>query len=285
MYRYSAASAEEKKRRRNRICFFSLLILFSAALFLPDQSRGVASECSGLLQRVLAPIVSATGSVISGFRNWTGNWRDVRDVRQENRTLRLQLEYLQRVVAHLEVERRENIRLKQLLTMGGPRDSRTQTAKVIANGSNEMFQTVIIDKGRRSNIREDMAVVSGGAAVGKVIQATGDTAQVRLITDRDSGTGVMLDTSRLQGVVVGLSPRLCRMKYVPKLEKVRMGEKVITSGLDGVFPQGFLVGYVVKIGDGDGFFQEIEVEVASEFQKLEEVTVMGGSETRERKRR
>lgn len=283
MYRYSVASSEEKKRRRNRLCFFSLLVLFSVALFLPSQSRSVASGCSGLLQRVLAPIVSATGSVMSGFRNWTGNWQDVQEARQENRTLRFQLEYLQRVVAQLEAERQENIRLRRLLTMAGTRDPQTQTAKVIANGANEMFQTVIIDRGRRSNVREDMAVVSGGAAVGKVIQTTDETAQVRLLTDRDSGTGAMLESSRLQGVVVGLSPRLCRMKYVPKLEKVRMGEKVITSGLDGVFPQGFLVGYVVKVGDGDGFFKDVEVEVATEFQKLEEVTVTA-SDARDRKK-
>ena len=137
------------------------------------------------------------------------------------------------------------------------------------------FQTILIDKGRNDGVVLDMAVVSAEGLVGRVIGVGKHHAKVLLILDGNSAVDAYIQSSRARGVLVGLGRELCLLKYVQRNEDVQVGDKVISSGMGGVFPKGLLVGTVQGVVRGSsGLFQRVEVEPAVNFSRLEEVMVV-----------
>ena len=118
-----------------------------------------------------------------------------------------------------------------------------------------------------------MAVITPDGAVGKVIEVYRDTAQVLLLTDKDGGAGAMLVDSRTQGVVGGTGEPMIQMKYVANEDTVNVGEKIVTSGMDKIFPRDIPVGTVVESKAGNTF-KQIRVEPAARLDRLEAVIVL-----------
>src|SRR5439155_7487633 len=120
----------------------------------------------------------------------------------------------------------------------------------------------------------DCAIINADGVVGRVVHVSKKSAVVQLITDADSGVGVFLESSRAQGVLKGGGKREASLDYIGASEKVVVGEKVLTSGLDQIYPKGLLVGYVISAAPTKQIFQNIEVAIAANIQKLEEVLVL-----------
>jgi rod shape-determining protein MreC len=111
--------------------------------------------------------------------------------------------------------------------------------------------------------------------VGQVIAVQADAARVLLVSDPTSGVDVLLQDSRARGVLEGAGDNVCELKFIPKDAQVKAGETIITSGMDGVFPKGIIVGRVMQTGQTPGgLFQAIEVRPAVDFAKLEEVLIV-----------
>jgi len=122
---------------------------------------------------------------------------------------------------------------------------------------------------------QDMAVVSAEGLVGRVIGVGNQHAKVLLIIDGNSAVDSFIQRSRARGVLVGLGREMCLLKYVQRNEDVQVGDKVISSGMGGVFPKGLIVGTVQEVVRGSsGLFQRVEVEPAANFSRLEEVMVV-----------
>src|SRR6266849_6249696 len=134
-------------------------------------------------------------------------------------------------------------------------------------------QTVYLDRGEREGIRRNMGVITPDGVVGKVVESYRDTAQVLLLTDKDSGVGAMLSDSRIQSPAGGTGEPLLSMKYIPTDETVNVGEHVVTSGMDRIFPRDLPVGTVTEIKAGRPF-QQVRVRPAANLQRLEEVIVL-----------
>ena len=130
-----------------------------------------------------------------------------------------------------------------------------------------------LNKGSSEDIKSDAAVITPDGVVGKVIESYRDTAQVLLLTAKESGVGAMLADSRLQSPVGGTGEPLLSMKYVPTDDTVNVGEHVVTSGMDRIFPRDLPVGTVTEIKTGRPF-QQVRVRPAANLQKLEEVIVL-----------
>ena len=146
-------------------------------------------------------------------------------------------------------------------------------ARVIGASAGTASRTVEIDRGDHDGIRRDMPVITPDGAVGKVIEVYRDNAQVLLLTDKDGGAGALLIESRIQSPVVGTGEPLLSMKYVANDDKVNVGEQVVTSGMDKIFPRDIPVGIVQEIKPGVPF-KTILLRPAAKLNRLEAVIVL-----------
>jgi len=147
-------------------------------------------------------------------------------------------------------------------------------AQVIGSSGSELSRAVYIDKGERDGMKPDMAVITADGIVGKVLRVYGSTSLVLLINDQTSGVGALLDKTRLQGILRGTPAGEVVLEKVMSDETVPVGEMVLTSGGDGIFPKGLLVGRVTKAAPGSDLFLNIRVRPAADLSKLEEVLVV-----------
>src|SRR5215475_9564056 len=147
-------------------------------------------------------------------------------------------------------------------------------ARVIATSPDANSAVVFIDRGQREGVKKNMGVITPDGVVGKVIESFSGTAQVLLVTDRDSGVGAMIEESRIQSPVKGLGEPLLNMSYVSNDDEVKIGERVVTSGMDRIFPRDLPVGTIVEVKQGSPPFKYIRVRPAAQIEKLEEVIVL-----------
>jgi rod shape-determining protein MreC len=193
--------------------------------------------------------------------------RENEDLKRENGALKLQ-------ITQLESKAGEADRLAALLKF---RQTNTDvpmvSARVIGGSADSASQTIYLDRGERDGIRKNMGVITPDGVVGKVVESYKDTAQVLLLTDKDSGVGAMLVESRLQGPVGGTGEPLLIMKYIPNDDNVNSGERVVTSGMDRIFPRDLPVGTIAEIKAGSPF-KQLRVKPAASLERLEEVFVL-----------
>jgi rod shape-determining protein MreC len=188
-------------------------------------------------------------------------------LRQENKGLKLQLEELQS-------QAEEAGRLAALLHFREEHQNvRMIPARVIGTSADTSSEVIYVDRGQRDGLKRNMGVITPDGVVGKVIEVYGDTAQVLLLTDKDSGVGAMLADSRIQSPVGGMGEPLLNMKYVASDDEVKVGEKVVTSGMDRIFPKDLPVGTVVNVKPGMPF-KQIRVSPAAKLERLEEVLIL-----------
>jgi rod shape-determining protein MreC len=193
--------------------------------------------------------------------------RENETLRQENDALKLQLSQLQSKAA--EADRLATLlnfrRLNREVPMLG--------ARVIGASADAGSQTIFVDRGERDGIRRNMAVITPDGVVGKVSEAFSNSAQVLLLTDKDSGVGAMLAESRIQRPVGGTGEALLQLKYVTNDDTVNVGERVVTSGMDRIFPKDLPVGTVAEVKPGNPF-RLIRLRPAANLERLEEVIVL-----------
>lgn len=146
-------------------------------------------------------------------------------------------------------------------------------AAVIAGGASPDFRTITIDKGTADGVRADMAVIAPAGVVGRVITPTARAAKVQLLIDRNAAAGALVERSRAQGVAVGTGGAL-RLDYVSGTADVQAGDTVVTSGIDGIYPKGFVIGQIESVERGQGVFGAIAVRPAVDFSSLEAVLIV-----------
>ncbi len=212
-----------------------------------------------------------------GFGKVRGVWNHyfaLRNTVEQNEALRIENDALKLTISQLQTRAAEADRLAGIL---GFKQTHEQVpmvgARVIAASAGTASRTIEVDRGERDGIRRNMAVITPDGAVGKVIEVYRDTAQVLLLTDKDGGAGAMLVGSRTQGVVGGTGEPMIQMKYVANEDTVNVGEKIVTSGMDKIFPRDIPVGTVVESKAGNTF-KQIRVEPAARLDRLEAVIVL-----------
>jgi rod shape-determining protein MreC len=212
-----------------------------------------------------------------GFDKIRGVWNHyfaLQSTSRENEALRIENDSLKLAISQLQSKAAESERLSALLNF---RESHPKVpminARVIGASAGTASRMVEIDRGERDGVQRNFAVITPDGAVGKVIEVYRDTAQVLLLTDKDGGVGAMLVDSRIQGPVGGTGEPLLQMKYVATDDKVSIGEKVVTSGMDKIFPRDIPVGTVQEVKPGVPF-KQIWLQPAARLQRLEEVIVL-----------
>ena len=249
---------------------FAHLLLLSTRLTQAKETpllRGLALE-------VVAPFLKgAVGGISSVSKVWKG-YVDLRKTYQENQQLKSQVADYQKTLIVYEERIKESERLKTLKELQGSLEIPSVRARVIGGTATQWYSSRILDQGSDAGVTKDCAAINGEGVVGRIVQVSRKASVLQLITDFDSGVGVLLENSRAHGVLKGEGNRQAYVEYVGSNEKVVAGEKVLTSGLDQIYPKGLLVGYVIGTAPAKQVFQKIDVTVSANVLKLEEVLIL-----------
>ena len=214
--------------------------------------------------------------VENGGGNIWHNYFYLRGVRAENRELKAQIEQMRIEQVRLTEDATQAHRLQSLLSFKEQYIQKTVAAQVIGSSGSDLSRVIYIDKGEEDGLKRDMAVITADGIVGKVLQVykTPRVSQVLLINDQSSGVGAILEKTRLQGVLRGTANGEVVLERVMSDEQVGVGDTLLTSGGDQIFPKGLPVGTVTHVGNGKDLFLNIKVRPAADLSKLEEVLVL-----------
>ena len=264
-------------RYRNLIVLVG--VLFAQVLGLAVQVKRTSDSESTRLIRIWAvgavtPLEKALVWAQTSSGNIWHNYFYLRGVRAENRSLKPQIERMRLEQVRMSQDADQARRLQALLAFKEQFISQTMAAQVIGSSGSEQSRSVYIDKGENDGIKPDMAVITADGIVGKVLRVYRSTSLVLLINDQTSGVGAILDKTRLQGILRGTPSGEVMLEKVMSDETVPAGELVLTSGGDGIFPKGLLVGRVTKVSPGSDLFLNIRVRPAADLSRLEEVLVV-----------
>ena len=205
-------------------------------------------------------------------------WRDyfyLVGVARENHELRARLNQAAEKSNQWQETELANERLRSLLNFQKAITGQPVAAEVIGRDPSAWFKTLIIDKGRADGVIKGLPVVMPLGIAGQVIEVSNHYSKVMLIIDRNSAVDALVQRTRARGVVKGESVGWCRLQYVLRKNDVRVGDTIVSSGLDGVYPKGLRIGRVADVQDQDAeIFHEITVVPFVDFEKLEEVLVV-----------
>lgn len=216
----------------------------------------------------------ATMAVVDGVRGVWSGYVALRAMQAENAALKQDLQGLQVRLQEERAEAQRTDNLRQLLELRERAGLDTTAAEVIAAAASPEFRTITIDKGASHGLAADMAVISPAGVVGRVILCSGSASKVQLLIDGNAAAGALVERTRVQGVVLGAGDGTLRMEYVPGMSDVRTGDLVVTSGIDGIYPKGFVIGTIEHIDRGQSEYHDIIVRAAVDFSRLEEVLVV-----------
>ena len=222
-------------------------VLFLQVLGLAVQVKRSGDAQSTRLIRIwaveaISPFERGLLWVQNGSGNLWHNYFFLRGVRAENRELKDKIEKMELKEVRLSEDAAQAHRLQSLLAFKEQFIEKTVAAQVIGSGGSDLSRIIYIDKGKNDGIKPDLAVITTGGIVGKVLQVYPTTSQVLMINDQSSGVGAMLEKSRLQGVVRGTPNGELILERVMSDEQVTVGETVLSSGGDQIFPKALPLG-------------------------------------------
>ena len=210
----------------------------------------------------------------SGIRHvWTG-YIGLRHLKVENDALKRDLASAQVAVQEQRALADRTRGLERLLDLREHLQLKTVAAEIIGAAATPDFRTLTIDRGTRDGIRADMSVIAPAGVVGRLVVPSLRSAKVQLLIDRNAAAGAIIERTRAQGVVVGSGDDRLRLDYVSEVFDVVAGDVVMTSGIDGIYPKGFVIGRIESVERTGGSYKRILIRPAVDFSALEEVLVV-----------
>jgi rod shape-determining protein MreC len=272
------------KRYRELLVVAALVVVPLGVFFAHARHPSDRTALDRLVLAATSPIEKAVDwsvtGVLSGWRHWVA----LRGMRERAEALTREVNHLRAENDLLRPLKAENERLEGLLAFARARpESRPVGARVVGTRMDPKgLQLVTIDRGAEDGLRRMMPVVAAEGVVGRVHTVAGRSADVLLLTDRNSSIAVRVDRSRARANVRGQGgPGPARLDYALRSDDLLEGDALVTAGTDGVFPRGLPVGKVTRIRrSGQGLYQGAEVVPAVDVDRLEEVLVLLAGEAR-----
>ncbi len=252
------------------LLLFSLVLMTSQA----GEEKGMPHYTS-LLFEGASWVETGLSSMVSGTIGIYQGYFHLVDVKKENDTLQERVALLENKLHLLQEKAVENDRLRALLHFQENRPFALLPASVVGKDFNSWSRTLVINQGNQSGVEAGMAVVRPEGVVGRILTTSNHFALVQLILDSNSDIPAILERTRAEGIVSGKITNRCRIKYLNRLADVTVGDRVLSSGLGGVYPKGLVIGTVYSVHKKNyGLFQEVIITPAVDFAKTEEVFVV-----------
>lgn len=256
-----------------------LIVLLALQLFLMSDSAersGGAAAIESVVMRVSSPAVTVADVAAGGIRQSATAARDLLTAHARNTALESEVQRLESELVRVREAGPENLRLRRLLGMRQSLVPNAVAASVVTANVNGRTRVIVVDRGRRDGVEIDDPVVAWGGAVGRVISVDAGHAKIRLLSDTSSGIAGVVQRSRAQGIVEGRAATALHLLYVPPYSDVMHGDRVVTSGLDGIYPRGFGIGRVSAIVATPDGAQTIHLDPELDYASLEEVMILLG---------
>ncbi|MBI5888390.1 MAG: rod shape-determining protein MreC [Deltaproteobacteria bacterium] len=264
--------------KRHQIVIVSVfLVLVSLHLALTDKkeaARGVLIK--EILSAAVSPLQRGVLTIYNSGASLIDDYVYVIGVKDENDALKETVVRLGEENNRLREEILFNARLKEMLPYADAAPFQAAAARITAFSIDGWTRTIVINMGSANGIKKDMAVITPAGIVGRVMETGRGASRVLLSTDPRSNVDIIVQRTRIKGVVEGSGGASLYLKYIRQLEDVHVGDEIVTSGLSGIYPKGLMVGTVAKIEKGaDNFFNVIEVKPSVDIgRRLEEVLVV-----------
>ncbi|MEP6819314.1 MAG: rod shape-determining protein MreC [bacterium] len=276
-----AATRTQREIRQRAPIWLGVLLLTNLVVMAVDARDGATRQrlVRVWIQALVSPAQSLTSGASGAGTNFIRQIVNFRSTALENEELRKELSTTQLELRNSQQATAENERLKNLLNLKEQTGYDRVAARVIARDSSVWFNTITINRGSSSGIALNMPVVTGGGIVGRVIALSPWTAQVMMVTDEKAAAGAIvgqLGGSGALGSVRGLGEKgLVQMRYVSGLVKVDVGDYILTTGQDGIYPPGLTIGEVVQVHPGTATqSHEILIRPGAKLDQLEDVAVL-----------
>ena len=268
----------ESFRKRTGWVFFGVMLAQILLVSAQVQTRSGVRVIEAVSFGAFSRVQTATSSVVRGVRDLWTNWAALRGALDENAELKKQL-------AELEIQMQEQRGLaaraasfQQLLDLKQATELPTIAAQVIGGNPNAVagVREITIDRGTADGVQPSMAVIAPKGVVGRIIGSPAKHAsRVQLIIDRTAAAGAITERNRVGGMVsTAENGSGLIMDLVPNMQDVKVDDLVVTSGIDGIYPKGYSIGWVESVERGRGLYLDIKVRPAVDFGSLEEVLVV-----------
>ncbi len=263
--------------RRPTLLFIVVLSLLFVLMSFSSQTRYVG-ETRTLFERTVMTIFSP----VPKFVNWLGGavqdmhhgYVDMRRAVNENVELRRKVASLTTENLKLRQSEGDLRRLRSLLAYAEQFDMQTSMAQTIMLDTASRFKSIIIDRGSADGVQVNDVIANANGLIGRVVLTTRDLAKVQLVTDNNCSVGSLVERTRRQGVVRGNGGTIMQMFDIPALSDVQPGDRVLTAGIDGIYPRGIPIGVITRAEPGQSLFKTITVKPAVDFGTIEEVIVI-----------
>jgi rod shape-determining protein MreC len=262
-------------RQRTAVLFIAVVLGHIILISAQVNSRAGVPLLEVVTFGAFAEVQRGAAGLTGSIRDAWSGYGNLRGVREENEQLKRQLGELQMQVQQERARAERARQLERLL--GFQQDLRVETipASVIGASASLEFRGVTIDRGTNVGVIANMAVIAPTGLVGRIVTPTAHASKVQLITDQNAAAGALVERSRAQGIVIGSNNEdTLRMNFVAATADVKVGDTVATSGVDGIFPKGFVIGKVEHVDNGNGTHKAIRVRPSVDFNALEEVLVV-----------
>ncbi len=247
------------------------MIFLSITVRRPHTSLGAGR----ISVAIMGPFQAAATRSIISLRDIWKYYFFLISTEKENDRLKKELNRAVEIRNQCNEIRLSNLRLRSFLNFKKTETGEVIAAEVTGKDSSPWFKAVIIDKGLADGVERGMPVVVPEGIVGQVVNVSGRYSKVLLIIDINSAVDALVQRSRARGIIKGRSVGRCLFKYVLRKNDVKVGDTVVSSGLDGVYPKGLRIGHVTGIvRRSSGIFQEVTITPYVDFDKLEEVLVV-----------
>jgi rod shape-determining protein MreC len=261
---------------RSRTGYLFLAVAVGHIILISAQvnSRSGVPLLQAVVFGAFAEVQRATSGGVHAVTGVWDGYIGLQDVHRQNEALKRENAYLKVKLQQTRALALESQSLRQTLDLRDRANLPTRAAEIIGTSATADFRTVTIDRGTADGLHADMAVISAAGAVGRVILPARHASKVQLLLDRSAAAAVKVERSGAQGIVLGSGESLLRLEYVSTSADIKVGDVVVTSGIDGVYPPGFAVGRVESIDRSGGTFRAIRLRPAVNFSDLEEVLVV-----------
>ena len=256
------------------------LVLFGIAIFMLSSSHNSPSawnSAESAIVDIISPLQKWSSSFYNTIESFWLSYFYLVDVHKENLALKEEINSLKKQNDQYYELEASNKRLRELINFSHNIDYKVAAAQVIGREPTKRFDSIIIDKGHKDGISTDMPVVTYNGVVGRIVAVSNNYAKVLLLTDRNSSIDALLQRTRERGIIKGDGRnKPYSFDYLEITADVMIGDRIITSGLEGLFPKGILIAHVTDINQNThgSLFKEIFAQPTVDFSKLEEVLVI-----------
>jgi len=257
-------------------------VIFAAALILLSYSLKYDSSTSFVKKIVLeaaAPVQKILNASIEGVSNAWMRYIHLVGLEADNRILKNKIAALQTELILYKEGYLEAQRLQKILSLQNDYHHSNIAAQVIGREQAALSKTFWINKGSAHGLKSGMPVIVPPGLIGRLTDVSWHSSKVLLLIDENSNVDALIQRTRVQGIVRGAGSRGCVVRYISKIQDVKEGDVIMTSGMSNIFPKGLLIGTVSHVDHRDvGLFLKIRVTPFVDFSTLEEVLILAADQ-------